>query len=759
MASRATPLPSHTLYFLAEHLYDLHHGHPTPSSYRELSFLHKVMEIVATERDDAPVRKTRSQEAMLKLPLKDLKKEFLRQYEIHSNIVNKARHEDTPPRALDLNRRSSPPTAVQPQTDSRAVSSYQITRPRAHSAEISRFLMRPLVRATDDDFKRLLEHHCSPQRTSHNYSTSRSAENASFDKLLEISKSRNSTDNSTADPDLEAIGYTFRRALPWFKSLSYPADPEKSSIANILSIVAPRLPPIANRTQPQHPPPEEITSPVPSPIHSQQQSLRHHSTTNSRSSSGPPSPDQDKGKMSAPSLSQPPAGPHPGPQHGPAPTNVLGSMTAADLAALIKDQLAQALTPLQMEINALKAAREQSSPPPDRATLRMRQLEALKQQIQREEDLIAQGQWQETAERQTRESTSASVIDTEHHNVKLRFDTKTLPKYIHYVTDLNQWIREIQLEVDLFGEKIVCPSVSRYCFSGGDNNVVHSWFHSLDPSLVSFITSGEGCWDRMKQVMRAQWGLSAGLAVKQAVARKKLAHETYLSFYFAKLALLQSAYPNSPDEAYIEMIKSSLDDPKVAEWAKECKSLSVFSNQLRDYDDHLKRFADHFEKKSPEPRQSNTRSSLYYQTSATIVPTQVMSNSDKKSEQIPQTFVPSKPRGRGEKRAERSIEDIVKQNKTRAASIKPRPDPSGKMVSSFVRTDGTVAFLKEPCKICAQAGFPNQMHFSFACQRNKLSGSTPGEAYLMSMEEDANLNSAYLTDSDTEKEENDDGSL
>jgi len=83
--------------------------------------------------------------------------------------------------------------------------------------------------------------------------------------------------------------------------------------------------------------------------------------------------------------------------------------------------------------------------------------------------------------------------------------------------------------------------------------------------MQGLISKGDGCWVQFKEAFRDQWALPMGLAIKEANFRTKHVDETFLEFFYTKLALLKSAYPQNPVEAHIEMIKCCLDDSHAAE--------------------------------------------------------------------------------------------------------------------------------------------------------------------------------------------------
>jgi len=49
-----------------------------------------------------------------------------------------------------------------------------------------------------------------------------------------------------------------------------------------------------------------------------------------------------------------------------------------------------------------------------------------------------------------------------------RFDPALMPKF-KAEDDLEQWISEMQIKVDTFGEELVCPLIWRHCFTSNSS--------------------------------------------------------------------------------------------------------------------------------------------------------------------------------------------------------------------------------------------------------------------------------------------------
>lgn len=95
---------------------------------------------------------------------------------------------------------------------------------------------------------------------------------------------------------------------------------------------------------------------------------------------------------------------------------------------------------------------------------------------------------------------------------KARFDPSVLPT-LRAEDDLEQWISEIQLEVDLFGEELVCPSLWSYCFHVTSS--VRTWYTLLGGRTQAFMTKDEGCWINFMQKMREVWTKPMAVAQRE----------------------------------------------------------------------------------------------------------------------------------------------------------------------------------------------------------------------------------------------------
>ena len=142
-------------------------------------------------------------------------------------------------------------------------------------------------------------------------------------------------------------------------------------------------------------------------------------------------------------------------------------MTPKELTALITEALTsvrEGNAALQDKINALTADRDQLTA--TRASARQTELEAKRKVIEDELKAIADKTW--TGAFTSPEPPSNTQL-TRHggrdrtHKKTARFDPSLLPKF-KAQDDLEQWISEIQIDINVFVEQLVCPLIWRHCF-------------------------------------------------------------------------------------------------------------------------------------------------------------------------------------------------------------------------------------------------------------------------------------------------------
>jgi len=401
-------------------------------------------------------------------------------------------------------------------------------------------------------------------------------------------------------------------------------------------------------------------------------------------------------------------------------------ITMADISSLIADQLKTFLdTQLTSAIisGIKKATRAKTVVEvDDRAAARTKELDLIIQHANDEKKLIIDKGWRGPLVL----APPVVIHNDTKRPARPRFDPNVLPRYVHYKTNLQEWFQDIQAEVDLFGEELVCAAIPRYCFT--EHSVTRAWYSGLDGLTQAFITKDRDCWARFKTMMTRQWALPIGQAVRNAEERKKKGDETFLEFFYVKMNLLCNAYPNCGSEGYIEMVKASLDDAAVELWARETHDIARFAAELRLYDDHLARYRQKmYIPKAATVTNAHFPYSLYDSYVAKSGGEKSVTESDVKTTEDPYwtnneiiKTAENLCRTNDEiikttENPRRTNDEIVVINKKRVESIQKRRDNSGKMVDSFVKENGSIGFLKYPCTLCAKSGCPNEWHFSFAC--------------------------------------------
>jgi len=168
-----------------------------------------------------------------------------------------------------------------------------------------------------------------------------------------------------------------------------------------------------------------------------------------------------------------------------------------------------------------------------------------------------------------------------------KFDPVLMPG-LEAGDDLEQWISEIQIEVNSFGEELVCPLIWRHCFSS--NSSVRNWYSLLGDRTQAFMTKDKGCWLNFMQKVREVWSKPLAVAQREAEDRAKLPNETFHQFFFSKLKLLPvtSAFPESHSMTHISRIRAKFNDAQADRYIREKHSITAFSEECREYDEHLK---------------------------------------------------------------------------------------------------------------------------------------------------------------------------
>ena len=87
--------------------------------------------------------------------------------------------------------------------------------------------------------------------------------------------------------------------------------------------------------------------------------------------------------------------------------------------------------------------------------------------------------------------------------------------------------------------------------------------------------------------MREVWSKPMAVAQREAEDRPKLAGESYYQFYFMKLKLLTSAFPESLAATHISRICSKFD-ADADKFIRERFNIAAFGEECREYDEYLK---------------------------------------------------------------------------------------------------------------------------------------------------------------------------
>ena len=260
---------------------------------------------------------------------------------------------------------------------------------------------------------------------------------------------------------------------------------------------------------------------------------------------------------------------------------------------------------------------------------------------------------------------------------------------------------EIQLDVDAYGEEIVCPMIWCYCFE--ENGSVRTWYTLLGGRTQAFMTMDTGCWINFMHKMREIWSKPMAVAHKEAEDRPKLPGEGYHQYFFTKLKLLTGAFPESLAVMHISRIHSKFD-ADADKFIRERFSIAAFGKECREYDEHLKfhpvsRNRRRFEYPSPTG------------TNPALARTPVTGLNNTNPATAPQERKQITWPARFEKRTDNRIKMVME-----------RVDvTTGKKACSFQRQDGTIKFIERPCDLCDRTGQKDQWHFSCECPtRDKM---------------------------------------
>ncbi|KAF8439658.1 hypothetical protein BGX38DRAFT_1273241 [Terfezia claveryi] len=207
------------------------------------------------------------------------------------------------------------------------------------------------------------------------------------------------------------------------------------------------------------------------------------------------------------------------------------------------------------------------------ATTRQTELEARKKTIEDELKAIAEKTWKAPFKIHDQKLTISGIKPdgTQQYKRTARFDPALMPKF-KAEDDLEQWISEMQIEVDCFGEELVCPLIWRHCFS--PNTSVRMWYSLLGGREQAFMTKEEGCWTNFMQKMRDIWAKPLAVAQREAEDRSKLSNESFHQFFFSKLKLLTNTH--------ISRIRAKFNDAQADRYIRERHSITAFGEECRE---------------------------------------------------------------------------------------------------------------------------------------------------------------------------------
>lgn len=277
------------------------------------------------------------------------------------------------------------------------------------------------------------------------------------------------------------------------------------------------------------------------------------------------------------------------------------------------------------------------------------------------------------------------------------------------------------------GKQLVCPTIPWNCFV--KDNPVKLWYAMLGPRNHAIITKEVGCWFNFQMKMREVRAKPISVTQREAEDRAKEANKTFLVYYFHKLRLLATAFPESLEATHISRIRAKFNDAQADRYIQEQESLRLFAAEIRQYNDHLKLHppttagsaapSSRGYRQFPYPLGSQPTAEATLTTSATkaIAPSKT-SNTAYPSK--PRLALPSTVQDNTQDSAKNN--DYKKQNNIRIKTIQDRVNPgNNKPTRSFLRSDGNPKFIERPCEFCEKLGKKEQWHFGFVCSaRNQV---------------------------------------
>jgi hypothetical protein len=272
-----------------------------------------------------------------------------------------------------------------------------------------------------------------------------------------------------------------------------------------------------------------------------------------------------------------------------------------------------------------------------------------------------------------------------------RFTPNDLPQIL-FGNDFEEWLSEMDHIVSSFGETVVCPHILPRCFVQGDP--IRDWYLTKPSATHSMVTTGEGCWERFKLLLRSRFKPDLGVLQYEAESYRRQPGESWAAYGIHKYRLLKRAYAEADEATIILMLKAKMDT-EVVRFCKEKYSIDQFVGELMDFD-----------RTSPATLRTSRSSPLGDLGS----PGPSGGSSYRPPYQAPPGQPPySSPRP-GREKGKGAVKD------DRKNSIRDRINPdTGKLCRSYLNYQMKPVFIQRACKICDKNGRPNQMHFTFEC--------------------------------------------
>lgn len=382
-------------------------------------------------------------------------------------------------------------------------------------------------------------------------------------------------------------------------------------------------------------------------------------------------------------------------------------MSPEDLKRLIESALEPLVTKnTQMEATLINLTEKTTAITEEQMSARKSELQAKAANIERELKAIEDKTWTAPF---TLPETMLSALTVRRRSRSpsrrhAKFDGYSLPKFVKG-DDLEQWIAEMQLEIGTHGEEFVCPQIWKYCFP--QDTVVRLWWSMLPADLIGYMTTGKDCWEKFKTKMRQKWNVPVAIQQIEAAARVKQPHESYQEYYFAKLRLLTSAFPEESAPTLITRIRLGLNNAEADKFIKERRDIVAFGDECQDFDEHVMIYPT-----DGRPKISDSRLRIPSQSNSSYIKSGKASASSSRNIEKPSERLQIVGNEIGAPKQDRRRID------RRLATLEDRRNPAGQLVRSFVRSDGTVRFIEHACDVCEKNGKKDQMHFRFKCPAN-----------------------------------------